>query len=91
MIDWETHRKKLLSDPKVYKLWKEHELEYQVARTIIKARIDHGLTQKQLALKMKTKQSVVSRLESANGLPSLSSLKRMADALGATLQIQFCL
>jgi len=88
-MDWTTHRKILLKDPAVRKALKETELEYQVARAVIKARIEKGLTQKQLADKLNTKQSVISRVESANTTPSLSLLKRLAQALNTTLQVQF--
>ena len=88
-MDWATHRKILLKDPAVRKALKETELEYQVARAVIKARIEKGLTQKQLADKLSTKQSVISRVESANTTPSLSLLKRLAQALNTTLLVQF--
>lgn len=87
-MDWETHRKQLLKDPAVRKALKETELEYQIARSVIRARIEKGLSQKQLAEKLKTKQSVISRLESANTTPSLSFLKRLAQALNISLQVQ---
>lgn len=89
MMDWKTHRKQLLKDPKVRKALKETELEYQIARNIIKARIDNGLTQQQLAKKLKTKQSVISRVENAKTIPSLSFLKRLAEAFNTSLKIQF--
>lgn len=88
-MDWQTHRKQLLKDPKVKKALKETELEFQIARSIIKARIDQGLSQTQLARKLKTKQSVISRVENARTVPSLSFLKRLAKVLGASLQVQF--
>ncbi len=88
-MDWDTHKKTLLKNPQVRKALKETELEYQVAREIIKARITRGLTQKQLAEKLKTRQSVISRVENAKTVPSLSFLKRVAQAIGSTLQVQF--
>lgn len=88
-MNWKTHRAQLLKDPEVRKALQEGELEYQIARALIKARIDRGLTQKQLAHKLKTKQSVVSRMENAGTVPSLSSLKRFADILGFSLNVQF--
>lgn len=88
-MDWNTHRKILLKDPAIRKALKETELEYQVARAVIKARTERGLTQKQLADKLNTKQSVISRVESANTTPSLSFLKRLAQALNASLKVQF--
>jgi transcriptional regulator with XRE-family HTH domain len=47
------------------------------------------MTQKQLAEKMQTGQSAISRVERAMTTPSLSFLKRLAKALDMTLQVQF--
>lgn len=88
-MDWKTHRAELLKNPKVRKALKETELEYQIARALIKARIEKGLTQAQLAKKLKTRQSVISRVENAKTTPSLSFLKRVASVLNTSLQVQF--
>jgi transcriptional regulator with XRE-family HTH domain len=64
------------------------EPEFQVARQVIALRLQRGLTQKELAARIGTKQSGISRLESMDQLPSLSFLKRVAEALDAQLQIQ---
>ena len=88
-MDWTTHKKLLLKDPKFRKALKESQLEYQVARAVIKARIEKGLTQEELAHKLKTRQSVISRLETAKTTPSLSFLKRVAQALNTSLKVQF--
>lgn len=64
------------------------EPEFQVARQVIALRLQRGLTQKELAERIGTKQSGISRLESMDQLPSLSFLKRVAEALDAQLQIQ---
>jgi transcriptional regulator with XRE-family HTH domain len=62
--------------------------EFQVARQVIALRLQRGLTQKELAERVGTKQSGISRLESMEQLPSLSFLKRVAEVLNAQLQIQ---
>ena len=64
------------------------EPEFQVARQVIALRLQRGLTQKELAERIGTKQSGISRLESMDQLPALSFLKRVAEALDAQLQIQ---
>lgn len=89
MDDWERHKKKLLKNPEFKKLYEETRPEFEIARAVIRARINSGLTQKQLADRLHTKQSVISRVERANTLPSLSFLKRLAAALNTTLQVQF--
>ncbi len=86
---WEMHKKELLKDPKFKEALKETELEYQIARALIKARLEKGLTQATLAKKLHTTQSVVSRVESGSVLPSLSFLKRLATALNTSLHVQF--
>jgi ribosome-binding protein aMBF1 (putative translation factor) len=88
-MDWKTHEREMMADPQFRKAAQEHELEYQIARAIIKARIEKGMTQKQLAEKMQTGQSAISRVERAMTTPSLSFLKRLAKALDMTLQVQF--
>lgn len=88
-MDWKTHRAELLKDPEVQKALKESELEFQIAKAIIEARIKYGLSQKDLAEKLHTKQSVISRVENAKTTPSLSFLKRLAEVLNVSLQVQF--
>lgn len=88
-MDWATQKKQLLKDPKVVQALKDTEIEYQIARAVIEARVNKGLTQTELAKKLNTTQSVVSRVESAKTVPTLSFLKRLADALNVSLQVQF--
>lgn len=88
-MTWEKHKKILMKDPAVRKAWEETRVEYEIARALIRARIKNNLTQTQLATKLKTKQSVISRVESGQTTPSLSFLKRLAEALDSTLRVEF--
>lgn len=88
-MDWETHKKRLLKDPKFRKALSETKLEYEIARAIILARVKNKMTQKELAKKLKTRQSVISRVENAQTVPSLSFLKRLALVFHAQLKIEF--
>ena len=64
-------------------------LEYEVVNQLLKARTRAGLTQDAVAERMGTTKSAVSRLESAGKhVPSLSSLKRYASAVGCDLQVR---
>jgi ribosome-binding protein aMBF1 (putative translation factor) len=85
---WDEYEKKLLKKPGVQKALKDSELEYEIARAIIEARVTKGLTQKELAAALHTRQSVISRVENAKTTPSLAFLKRLADVLGYSLQVQ---
>ena len=88
MMTFEEHKKILLKNPQFRKIYEETRLEREIARSVIRARIEKGLTQAQLAKKLKTKQSVISRVESAQTTPSLSFLKRLAQALNIPLKVQ---
>ena len=88
-IPWEKFKAELLKNPGVAKAYQELEPEYEIIRLIISRRIEWGLTQKELAERMNTTQSVISRLESGSANPSLATLKRLADALDARLVVRF--
>lgn len=62
----------------------------EIAMEIYAMREKAGLTQKQLAAKVGTKQSVISRLEDADYRGhSLEMLRRIAEALDYRLEIRF--
>ena len=63
--------------------------EFQLARTLIEARTRVGLSQTQLARRMKTSQSYVARLEGGKVHPSTDALERFAKATGTRLRITF--
>lgn len=88
-MDWEEYEKILMKRPGFKKAMEETRLEYEIARALIQARIEKGLTQAEIAKRMHTKQSVISRVENARTVPSLSFLKRLAHVLNASLQVQF--
>lgn len=89
MMTFEKHKKMLLKDPEFRKIYEETRLEREIARALIRTRIEKRLTQAQLAKKLKTKQSVISRVESGQTTPSLSFLKRLAEVLNLSLSVQF--
>jgi ribosome-binding protein aMBF1 (putative translation factor) len=87
--DWATYKRKALKDPELRNEYEKLDLEFQVVNAIIGARIESGVTQQELAAKLDTKQSVISRAEGMNYLPSLTLLRRIADALGYRVEIRF--
>jgi len=86
-VSWENIKANLLTDPETRKEVKELELEYALIRQIIKARIEQKISQKELAQRMGTQQSNISRLESGEYNPSLKFLKKVAESLGKELEI----
>jgi ribosome-binding protein aMBF1 (putative translation factor) len=65
------------------------EEEFTVMTAIANARRRAGLSQAELARRMKTTQSTVARLESGRGQPSTRTLVRFAKATGHRLKISF--
>lgn len=86
-MDFKTHDKIMMKDPVFRKAWEKTRVEYEVARALISARIKNKMTQTQLAKRMKTRQSVISRVENAQTKPTLSFMQRLADALGGKLRV----
>ena len=82
-MDWKDVRRDLLKDPAFKREYDGLEAEFQLASSLIERRLAKGLSQRQLANRIGTKQPVISRLESGESKPTLSLLKRVADALDA--------
>ena len=88
-VPFKTFFDKAMKDPEIKAEYDRLGPEYEIISDIIRKRIETGMSQKQLAAKMGTQQSALSRLESGNYNPSLAFLKKVAAALGTTLHITF--
>lgn len=87
MRDYRQLKKNLFKDKAIKKAYDELEPEFALIRLLIKKRIEKGLTQKELAKKIGTKQAAISRLESGSYNPTLKFLGKVAKALDADLKI----
>jgi len=65
------------------------EEEFRLGRALIEARTAAGLSQSQLARRMKTSQSYIARIESGRVRPSTDVLARFAHATRTRLRITF--
>jgi ribosome-binding protein aMBF1 (putative translation factor) len=63
--------------------------EFSLVTALIEARTRAGLTQEQVAHRMKTTQAVIARLEGGGSKPSTRTLERYAEATGSRLKITF--
>lgn len=88
MKNWNTLKAALLKDPKTAKEYKKLAPRYAIVSQLIAARQKSGLTQKELADKVGTKQSAIARLEAGNTNPSIGFLEKIASAMRTTLTIQ---
>ncbi len=77
-------KNKILSKP-AFKDSLKADLDFEISQMIIDARLMRGLTQKQLAGIVGTKQPSIARIESGSLLPSLSFLEKIAKALETNL------
>ena len=89
MSEWKEFLNEQLKDPEFLREWDALEPEFAIIQAIIDARKTTGLTQKQLSEKTGIAQADISRLENGNANPSLNTLKRLANAMGMTLKIEF--
>ncbi|CZG72759.1 TPA: helix-turn-helix domain-containing protein [Legionella pneumophila subsp. pneumophila] len=81
---------KINNDEEFAKHYEREQIINNIAVMIVNARKKRHMTQSELANKIGTKQSVISRLESGNSsfIPSLETLVKVADALNMHLKLQ---
>jgi len=82
-------KKKALKNEEVRKEYEALEPLFAIKKELVAARIAKGLTQNEIARKIGTSKSNISRLESLNNnyMPNLSTLMKYAEALGMRLNI----
>ena len=89
MSDLDTLLDEELKDPEFAKAWEETELEDQIKRMMLDARLENNLTQKELAERSGVRQSNISRIESGACIPTLATLNDIARGIGKKLKISF--
>jgi ribosome-binding protein aMBF1 (putative translation factor) len=87
MKNYNSLKKRLLKEKALRKEYDALGPEFAIAKAIIKKRLEQGLTQSELAKKIGTKQSAISRLESGNYNPSIAFLGKVAKALSLNLVV----
>jgi DNA-binding XRE family transcriptional regulator len=76
-------KRELLASPAALAAYEAQAPEFDMARELIEARSRAGLTQSDVAQRMGTTQSVIARLEGGKGTPSMRTVQRYAQAVGA--------
>ena len=87
MKSYQSFKRQLLKDKQIKKAYEALGPEFALVETLIKKRLERKLTQAQLAKKVGTKQSAISRLEQGSYNPSVLLLQKVATALEAKLKI----
>jgi DNA-binding XRE family transcriptional regulator len=86
-MNHEDVKKIYFQNDEIKKEYDNLEAVYTMKAQIIDIRNQMGISQKDLAELIGTKQSAISRLESGNYNPSIEFLDKVAHALGGHLQI----
>jgi ribosome-binding protein aMBF1 (putative translation factor) len=81
--------KNWMKDPEYRAEYEALQEEFSLVTALIEARSRAGLTQEQVARRMKTTQAVIARLEGGGSKPSTRTLERYAEATGSRLRITF--
>ena len=89
MSDFREHLNNQLRNLEFKEEWDKLETEYNMMQAMIDARKKCNITQKELAEKTGITQADISRIETGNGNPTLSVLKRIAEGMDMILKIEF--
>ncbi len=89
MTRLKTLHEKWTKDPEYRKAYDALEEEFALPAAIAAARGKAGLTQEEVAQRMRTTQSNIARLEAGRTTPSTRTLEKFAEAVGARLKISF--
>src|ERR1039457_6635896 len=81
--------KNWMEDPKYRREYEALAEEFSLVTALLEARTRAGLTQEQVAKRMKTSQAVIARSEGGGSKPSTRTLERYAEATGSRLKITF--
>ncbi|EHK6027580.1 helix-turn-helix transcriptional regulator [Vibrio parahaemolyticus] len=89
MSNLQSLKKKALANPEVKAEYDALESEFSVISTLLSMRETAGLTQSQVAERMGTKESNISRLEKGTGNPTIKTLMKYAKACGYRLDFGY--
>jgi DNA-binding XRE family transcriptional regulator len=86
-VSFEKIKIDMLKDDEFKTEYEKLKPRYEAIEQIIKARKEQNMTQAELAKRVGTQKSNISRLESGNYNPSLDFLTKVAESLGKNLSI----
>jgi ribosome-binding protein aMBF1 (putative translation factor) len=76
-----------LKNPAVRAEWDRTAVAREVASRVVRYRVDHDLSQAQLATKLGVSQPYVAKIESGDQSPTLATLARLAQRLDLEFHI----
>ncbi|MEQ5817441.1 helix-turn-helix transcriptional regulator [Marinobacter sp. NFXS11] len=88
MKSFNDFKKKALENPEVRKEYDALQDEFNLIDQLVTMRTSAGLTQEEVANKLGTNKSNISRLEHGKGNPSWSTLNKYAAACGFRVKLE---
>lgn len=89
MSDLKKYIERQMDNPEFAKEYEAMRPEYEAIRSMIAARLESNMTQKELAEKTGIRQSNISRIENGTSSPTVDTLARIAAGMGKQLKIEF--
>lgn len=89
MGDFREYLNEQLKDEEFKKEWDDSELEYNLVKSLVEARKKCHMTQRELAKVTGINQADISKIETGNANPALSTLQRLAEGMGMALRLEF--
>ena len=89
MSDFNKYLNEQMKNPEFRKEWDALEPEFNMMQVLIDARKMKNMTQKELAERTGIDQSDISKIETGNANPALSTLKRLAEGMDMVLRLEF--
>jgi ribosome-binding protein aMBF1 (putative translation factor) len=87
-IPFEKLKARLLANPKAKAEYDALAPEFEIAAELLRARLHADLSQAELAVRMRTRQSTIARLECGQALPSTKTLLCYAEATGSKFHVR---
>jgi len=81
-------KKRLMSNPEFRREYEKADAEFALIEALVRARTEAKLSQAEVARRIGTTQSAIARLEGGGVSPSLSTLRRYAEATGTKLHVE---
>lgn len=81
-------KKRLMHNSEFQKEYEKADAEFAIIEALVRARTKAHLSQSELAKRIGTTQSAIARLEGGGVSPSLSTLRRYAEATGTKLHVE---
>ncbi len=88
MDDFTNYLNEQLKNKEFKEEWDKLELRYQFVRKLITLREENKISQAELAKKVGTTQSVISRIEKGNVNIGIDMIQRIASAFGRTAEVR---